>query len=346
MYFQSQHDQKKQWYKTLIEVPNQTKPYYQLYSEGAYFKFASPKQTLFWSRICDYYTGVWMLRNHEDDNHDLLTSKPIIPPITSDDIEKFKAFQRTHATENQKNIFFQYFANYFAKKITSLHNTILHQGKWEIIQGVFDQNELCYQETIEHINSTHYIYGLDVYRPQLTYINWMINGSSELLALKNKPNASSARVKWWRKKVKENTCPPILTMYVTCLDAYLIIDGHSRLLAYQLENQPANCLILSQYMNIPISGKNQCKNRLQVLTGLKQRLANHERNKTEPNINDINNVLIDAYSYDFYPKYITTGKAVTDMTKTWETEVLAFSQFKNIKKEHIKAMIDGNASNL
>ncbi len=348
MHFHSQLDQNNQWQKTLIEVPEQTTPYYRLYTDNADFKFATSKHTLFWGAICQYYIGVWMLRNDKTAIEDILKNQPIVQPIKSADIERYKASQqqnqlREHDLLSKKdydkqvdNHFFQYFASYFAKELTNTPNGILSQGKWQITQGYTDNSQLCYTENLENKYTAFYLRSTgQAFRSQLSFINWYFNGSNELIAIKDKPHADSARVKWWRKKVKEHTCPPVLAWFLNPLDAYIIIDGHSRLVAYQLEKQPVKILILSQYIHVPIKENHK----LEALRGLKQRLDSHQKNNTKPNIDDINQVLIQAYDDNFYEKIITTGKA-SNFTKSWQQEITSFRKNHNIDKKSLQAMLE------
>ncbi len=337
MHFHSQLDQNNQWQKTLIEVPKQTTPYYRLYTGGVNrrFKFASPEQTLFWGCMLGDYAGVWLLHNTD------AWLKPIIQPITSADIETYiKLSQANHASKQQ------YWANYFAKSLVNSPYSMLTQGKWTIQTGILSaRTDSKFSTNVIKPPKNHKFYD-NVYQDNgifvepLNFIDWWFGGSAELIAIKDKPHADSARVKWWRKKVKENTCPPVLAWFVNCLDAYIIIDGHSRLVAYQLENKPVELLVLFSYKIEKADDKAIAELRSQVFHSLKCRLNNERKNKIKSlSMDDINQIIIGIYDNE-YERYITTAKPIANLDEQWEKEVNSFHKNHNIDKKSLQAMLE------
>ena len=55
----------------------------------------------------------------------------------------------------------------------------------------------------------------------------------------------SGRVKWWRKKARDKTLPPVLLWWFSGLRAYFVLDGHDRLLAAFLEGKGVDVLCLT-----------------------------------------------------------------------------------------------------
>jgi hypothetical protein len=63
-------------------------------------------------------------------------------------------------------------------------------------------------------------------------IGWALRTPwSQVLALRPLAGAEAARVKAYRRLVRERTLPPLLVWYVSGLGCYLLVDGHDRLAA-------------------------------------------------------------------------------------------------------------------
>jgi len=83
--------------------------------------------------------------------------------------------------------------------------------------------------------------------PASIWKSWMLNGSSALLPLRAaKPAEHEGRVKHWRKQCRAGRMPPIVIWWISAFDCWLLVDGHRRLLAAQLEGQrPATIAVYS-----------------------------------------------------------------------------------------------------
>ncbi|HEX5540247.1 MAG TPA: hypothetical protein VFX60_01590 [Micromonospora sp.] len=67
-------------------------------------------------------------------------------------------------------------------------------------------------------------------------LDWYVhNGSGLVLAMRPMPERDDARVKAYRKQVRDGSLPPILLWWVSGLDCYLLLDGHDRLAACLVE---------------------------------------------------------------------------------------------------------------
>lgn len=323
MHFQSEYNHENKWLRTTITVSEKTKPYYRLYSGGVNrrFKLASKQHTVFWGCIVNRYSGVWLLRNS------ISWEKPIIAPITSSNIEYYKSLSSPNH--------YEYWSTFFAHKLLQTDYSILTQGEWVIKAGIIGGTSELRKQLIDFSS----VYQDDgIFLEQVDYISWGIDGSEELIASKEKPKDDSARVKWWRKKVKEAVCPPVLVWFVSPLDAYLIIDGHSRLRAYQLENKQIQLLVLYTYQKKP-KHEDAIKARQHMLHSLKCRLKNEEKNiRKNLSLDDVNNMLIQMYD-DEYEKYISIGTHTADFDKIWENEVSQFKTDKSINQTHLKGLL-------
>jgi hypothetical protein len=154
---------------------------------------------------------------------------------------------------------------------------------------------------------------------EVVWIDWWINGSNELISLKI-PDRTSGRVKWWRKKVKENHLPPILVWYLNCLDAYIIVDGHDRLVASILENKPPNIVVTYSAEEIDASLDKEVQKR--ILESLKNRELS--KNTRPMPIDKINEVLIQAFNNRPVTVSQTFGWATITSDSTWVKEVTEY----------------------
>ncbi|MCX4095796.1 hypothetical protein [Nocardia sp. alder85J] len=75
------------------------------------------------------------------------------------------------------------------------------------------------------------------------HLNWN-RGWSGVLPLRPLPDVDSPRVKAYRKQVREDILPPVLLWVASCLDGYVLLDGHVRLVAALAENAVAPTLVL------------------------------------------------------------------------------------------------------
>jgi hypothetical protein len=88
-------------------------------------------------------------------------------------------------------------------------------------------------------------FGLDAASP-LNFESWWLNGSCARLPLRAQTAPDAARVKALRKLALAGTLPPLVLLFVTGLDMYLLLDGHDRLRAALLEGQVPTALALSR----------------------------------------------------------------------------------------------------
>jgi len=77
------------------------------------------------------------------------------------------------------------------------------------------------------------------------YLNWW-HGWNGVLPLLPLPDADSTRVKAYRRQVREQVLPPVLLWDASCLDGYVLLDGHARLVAALAENATPPVLLLGR----------------------------------------------------------------------------------------------------
>lgn len=356
--FKDHYNHNHQWQYTSITVPEKTTPYYQLFvgGEKQRFKLASKDLTLYWGCISTDYYNVWLLKSHIKWQ---LEHMPI-PPIVSADIETYKekSQQKTERPERHSEDDFldyaKYWANFFAKSLARSEASFLHAGHWYILPSLAKDMP---KDTMQHrfIPDTYWLncqfISLDNSKNQDGLIpnqfgSFDITDDEQLLCLywqdllptlplKVMPGAEDGRVKWWRKKVREGVCPPILVWYQNNIQTHVIVDGHARLQAYRLENVKPNALIISA---IEHKTHNDTSNRIDALRGIKHSL---EQSNKLLDVDKLNDLMINLYKpQDLYNPFIRS-KIIADFDDIWLKEVCSFRKNTCIDHEDLTDIVDG-----
>ncbi len=285
---------------------------------NARMKLIGPNGPIFWATFANDYYGVHLLKANTDHFSPIASTA-----ISSAEIENRKR-------EPHEN-WLPSWARFFADQLAISPMSMLHPGLW-MMQSVPHKYGWVFEGM--HENKSHIrnwrspIYDVKdaLEKDALVYIDWEAAGSARLLNLKV-PNAESGRVKWWRKKARENALPPILVWYLSNLTDYVIIDGHDRLQAAILEDMPPDFLVLQSGNEIAVEPN--FENQAKVLHSLEHRAANK---KFKPiSTEDLNAVLIQAF--DDRPEIsIHTRAWATRLTQeTWLAEVEA--RLKELKRQ-------------
>ncbi len=145
------------------------------------------------------------------------------------------------------------------------------------------------------------------------------------LPLRNLSLETSGRVKAYRKLVREGCLPPLLLLWITGLDRYVILDGHDRLLAALLEGKAPSCMAvlgLSEH-SYPKDTKRNAVMVAQIERSLA--LAQKPIEGTRPRrgftIDDANRLLVEAF--DDRPSLYLASRAwpLEGGAESWCTEV-------------------------
>ncbi|MGD2181542.1 ParB/Srx family N-terminal domain-containing protein [Lusitaniella coriacea] len=150
------------------------------------------------------------------------------------------------------------------------------------------------------------------------------------------PNADEGRLKWWRKKAMEGSLPPILVWYLSCLDAYVIVDGHSRLLAAYLESEVPEFIAVYAANEIQMPPRDEARQeKIMASLAHQKKLKAHKPISTE----QINAVLIQAFDNRPYLRTRTRAWARIKSDEEWKQEVESFLQIIG-KTESGKIMLE------
>jgi hypothetical protein len=291
-------------------------------------------QTVFWATQCDDYSGVWLIR-----------ALPDLPPhalpvdaIDSAQVERGKAWAGGDA-------WFKHWSRFFASQLRDRPGSFLHHGQW-LMRGLRPAtasmpprapgalDPVALRAIVEHVyyriwgRARHlpdWGYGLNLTEAlsadPVQWIDWGINGNGSLIALRQ-PRDDDDRVRWWRKKAREHALPPVLALFLSCLDAYIIIDGHCRLRAALLEGAVPDVIViaLSETARFPHATPNAA-----VQERIVDSLLQGRRRDGQPlPVDDMNRVLLATFDDTPYISIVGNHAKARLTEDRWRAEVSAY----------------------
>lgn len=196
---------------------------------------------LLWATLCHDYAGVHLLRTQARAPHPVPADA-----IASATIEAHKALAEKDRLPAWSRL--------FAQALARSEDAFLYPGLW-LFAGVRPQRQTWQftSEPLPRCGSRWPIHEVHkaLQDDSVGYLDWWFTGSNELVSLRPSAPHDDSRLKWWRKKAREQALPPILVWHVGCLDAYVIVDGHVRLQAALLENQPPDFIVATSAQQQP-----------------------------------------------------------------------------------------------
>lgn len=327
IYYKNIFDYKKNWSHLRVEVKKQEKPLIQLHSGGLRrFRLVNGESPIFWGNITNHNDGVWVLKN---DYHQDLPSL-FVPPITSQLVEGSKSLSEINRM--------RFWINFFLKSLESRKENFLYDGIWQISVGLKMWNRPYHHNApIWVVNQSDKHTG----NKQLHYIDFDFNYQC-LMPTKAMPKEEEGRVKWWRKKVKEGTCPPIFTWSVNCLNSYVILDGHRRLEAFLLEKQKPDVVVINSLKEWKPTFSKDIEYQEEIRKIKENTAKNIEAHKERMGIDRYNSILIELYDDRSYVDSITKSTAKRNFEEHWIKEVSQFKGIEGIDQEDLEAMIAGD----
>jgi len=317
-YFYEHINAYEQWQFTQIDVPSSFEPYYHLFTGGAKQRFllGSHDHTLYWGRISEDYNNVDFFRP----NKLWLRQQMPINPITSANIESFKQANPSNSA--------RYWANFFAKALINTPASFLHQGHWRITSPFNPESMQEAESNLVKLTPRYYWsflhqecdYTFEYPRESHIRIDWNQSPNTPL-PLKPLPCAHDGRVKWWRKKIREKACPPLLLWWQSSMLSHIVIDGHSRWCAHLLEKTIPDVLIVSAYQTTNYDHLDTPEKRLRNLQALKQYVNNSAQHVTPTSMSHINQMLMNAYPNTTKHEAVTIGKPIENLDKRWLSEI-------------------------
>lgn len=306
-------DEANEWCGLRVEVAGNSSPKLLLESgSNCRFKLYNGALPVLWGTFGAEYWGAWALKSYKTWEVEDMPVAPI----------------NAQLVEISKNANFHAFWSRFFMKQLWHEKACLSAGIWKITVGYTSQNWVKGKEIVHDLDQAFA-------KENPRWIAWDIGKCGSLIALKEAPVQESGRVKWYRKLVKAGECPPVLIWYLACLDSYVILDGHARLKAFQLESTVPSMLILNAIKEEKVVRDPTVQQH--ILAGIEKR-QNHQV-KRPMNVEEVNRLLISAFDTRPYSRPITHAKARSHYEAKWIDEVRTFGQRMNLDREEIEAMI-------
>jgi hypothetical protein len=205
-----------------FEVEPQPHPGLQLEAAEGIVRLTLAGSPVLWARQDAHWQGIWVLqRNGVESPH-------VLPPWT------FSAC-RAHG-EGRSPGFVESWAKATAAALQTSARSPLTAGTFVLSAAAASGTALEYPARVRPLGAP---WGLDEFydgaQPQ--YLEWE-REIGRVLPLRQPPSPDDGRVKAWRKVAREGHLPPPLFFWVSGLNVFLLLDGHARLLAAQLEQVP------------------------------------------------------------------------------------------------------------
>ncbi|WP_347253931.1 hypothetical protein [Leminorella grimontii] len=274
-------------------------------------------EPLFWATVLEDHSGVWLVINE-----DHRVQSTLLPHVASADVE---AAKRVDPAQRMA-----WWSRYFAERLADVESPLLSAGRWRLLPMYYCPPSSPYKfnppQPVEEwhfksptLDSSHdfcwTLYGEDfsdlLNLECVSFVDWWWGGY--LLRGRYAVRPDDGRLKWWRKKCREGSLPPVLVWYIAGIASYVILDGHCRLQAAIEEGVPPDFLMITEMSEsvIPPDPEHQAR----IVKAIERQLE-----KPEKNVDSINKALIGLYN-DRYSHGTTRSRAILGSGESWEREV-------------------------
>jgi hypothetical protein len=249
-------------------------------SYPGYLRLATDDRARVWTRIDEDYWGYELLRAPG------VEGLSIVPPITAE-------LAREHREPN--SAVSAAWARTYARMLRDAPGTPLCNGDWHLgaLSREFSPFELAASIVRQVVN-----------QKATGYVQWDFGDTVYPITLRDMSSQDAGRVKVWRKHVRDGSLPPVLLLWISGLAAYVVLDGHDRLMAASLEQAPAPALALEPVEEVVASEE---KKRA-VMAAVEKSLEAAKRERTRSHderlararrlftTEDANRVLLDTFA--------------------------------------------------
>jgi hypothetical protein len=199
---------------------------------------------LVWARVEPDHYGYWYVRRPVAENSPGL----IIPPISA--IEARSVEEPAGSPQ-----WFRSWSRMFGRKLIDAPVSPLYPGRWWVVPAevrVGDAGWLPTSVAGRSLASVCHLVRVAV-QPAAGYADWDFGDALEPLAMRPLSGPDDARVKAWRRSLREGCMPPALLIWISGLDRYIVLDGHDRIAAALAESTLPNVLVLCHMQEQPRS---------------------------------------------------------------------------------------------
>lgn len=172
-----------------------------------------------WVHLDDWWSYIEMLLT------DRVTA-PVIGPLRAQDLRALGTTPSDHR-----------WSEFFLRQLQQSASSPLHPGQW-LLTFWREERRQSLRELGLHAPV------IESGQPsRVAFTDYQFG--NRVLHLRPPSSESDSRVRVWRKYCRDGALPPVLLLYQSALLAYLVIDGHDRLQAAQLEGVEPPLLILA-----------------------------------------------------------------------------------------------------
>lgn len=190
-------------------------------------RVAAGDRAMLWARVERDYWGVDLLRS------DSPLSPGIVPPITAAQVREKHAADPARARAG--------WARFFAEALAGSGSSPLADGQWLLQPSLHGSAAVSIRPDMA---------ALALARPALDALDWSditLGCPVAPIPLRSPSPAQNGRVNAWARHARAGTLPPVLLMWVSGLQAHVVLDGHDRLQAAVQQGMDVPVLVLLRH---------------------------------------------------------------------------------------------------
>jgi hypothetical protein len=299
------------WFGLALELPAGAAPHKPALrietGNNGRIRLAQHDTPLLWASIHKDYGGVDLLRSFA-----ALPQAPVAPgTLDSARIEKQSALAPDARLQS--------WSRFFAEALLASPGAFLHLGLW-LFAGLSPRQprwSFASEPFAPHAGWQIHDLEHEDRDDRLSLLDWSASRGYRIVRLKAPLPAEDGRLKWWRKKAREGSLPPVLLWFVGCHDALVVVDGHNRLQAAILEDSPPEFIVAYPAQEMPVQPDPVARQAmLDSLEGNDKRRANRPGRQEA-----LNQALLSAFDDRPYVRPRSRGWASIASDEHWIAEV-------------------------
>ncbi|XXF75200.1 hypothetical protein P2318_19210 [Myxococcaceae bacterium GXIMD 01537] len=261
--------------------------------------------SLLWARVMPQWEGVWWLSAPEGPR--------ALGPLSAREVDAVSAPPGSDA-------WYAAWSRYFAQALASSPRSPLHEGRWRVLRGVVDPPRSGNHASDGIAWATVHDAGSYASQPPGGFVPWGGGYTHRLIGLKPPTVLSPSRLKVWRKRARVGGLPPVLALFISSLDSYVVLDGHHRWLAAIEEQQTVP--ILTLWCALTQTYPPLVSNRA-VVERLFEARDSGPRARKPIGVSTLNALALEAWGGGTYVGPRTRAWPIEGRVARWESEVRA-----------------------
>lgn len=276
-------------------------------------EFASPSflrltcagAPVLWARIKRHFQGFWWLS--------AASASCPLEPLRAREVE---AIREPPGSDD----WFAAWGRHFAQGLAASPHSPLYTGSWHLLRN-FSASPVLPQRTPAP-SPWSIVWGLNGYahQPLMDYLGWGGDYTNLLIGLKPPSELSPSRLQVWRKRAREGTLPPVLGLFITSLDCFVVLDGHHRWRAALEEQVPVSVLML---LNVEVQRFAPQVSQQAVVERLHRMQAAGQGEHRSIGAEKLNQLALEAWGAGEHSRPTTWAWPLPGRVPRWEAEVRA-----------------------